>query len=163
MAIISVNDTMKAVHEMVKKLRAAKKTLCTAESCTGGLLAGYITEIPGSSLILERGFVSYSNKSKIELLTVPTYFIEEYGAVSMQTAIAMAEGAILNSHADIAVAITGIAGPEGGSDEKPVGTVFIATSVRNGKSNGQAFVFDGIRSDIRAQAIYAAAEMVFKL
>ena len=108
-----------------KTLLAKKMRLATAESCTGGLISALITEVPGSSAVFERGFVTYSNEAKIDLLTVPTFYIEEFGAVSMQTVIAMAEGALLMSRADISVAVTGCAGPDGGTPEKPVGTVFI--------------------------------------
>jgi len=100
--------------------------LATAESCTGGLVAGLLTEVPGSSAAVERGFVVYSNEAKAELLGVPWPTLASFGAVSGEIARAMAEGAIAHSHADVAVAITGIAGPDGGTAEKPVGLVWFA-------------------------------------
>jgi nicotinamide-nucleotide amidase len=106
--------------------------LATVESCTGGLVAGLLTEIPGSSAVLERGFVVYSNEAKAELLGVPKPTIAAFGAVSEETARAMAQGAIAHSHADFAVAITGVAGPDGGTAEKPVGLVWFACAGRAG-------------------------------
>jgi nicotinamide-nucleotide amidase len=106
--------------------------LATAESCTGGLVAGLLTEIPGSSAVVERGFVVYSNEAKAELLGVPKPTIAAFGAVSEETARAMAQGAIAHSHADFAVAITGVAGPDGGTAEKPVGLVWFACAGRAG-------------------------------
>ncbi len=125
------------VQKLSKLLRRSKKMMCCAESCTGGLVASAMTSVEGASDIFERGYVTYSNAAKIELLTVPTYFIEQYGAVSRETAIAMAEGALLMSRADISVALTGIAGPTGGTSEKPEGTIFMASSGRGENSRGQ--------------------------
>ncbi len=149
-------------HQLLKSLRNRGIKLATAESCTGGLASVAITELPGSSEIFDRGFVTYSNESKIELLTVPTYFIDDFGAISMETAMAMAEGALLMSKADISVSITGIAGPDGGSDEKPVGTVFIATAFKGKKSNYQQHLFTGNRHSIRLQAVESAFDMLLK-
>ena len=100
--------------------------IATAESCTGGLVAGLLTEIPGSSAVVERGFVTYSNDAKRELLGVPAATLEAHGAVSEATARAMAQGALAHSHAQVAVSVTGVAGPDGGSAEKPVGLVHFA-------------------------------------
>ena len=100
--------------------------LCTAESCTGGLIAALLTEVPGSSDVVERGFVTYSNRAKLEMLDVPQAVLDTYGAVSRQTALAMAGGAIKHADAHIAVAVTGIAGPGGGTAEKPIGLVHFA-------------------------------------
>jgi nicotinamide-nucleotide amidase len=102
--------------------------LAIAESCTGGLIAAALTEIPGASAVLDRGFITYSNDAKIEMLGVRPDFIAEHGAVSAVVAIAMAEGALVHSDADVAIAVTGIAGPTGGSTEKPVGLVHIAAA-----------------------------------
>ena len=112
-------------------------TLATAESCTGGLVAAYLTHIAGASDIVERGFVTYSNDSKIELLGVDAQIIAEHGAVSRQTALAMAAGALWRSKASVSVAVTGIAGPGGGSEEKPVGLVHFAIARRVSVSREQ--------------------------
>lgn len=109
-------------------MRAHALTLVTAESCTGGLLAGLLTEIPGSSDIIERGFVTYSNEAKIACLGVHPDLISQHGAVSPQVARAMAEGALIHSEADIGVSVTGVAGPGGGSAEKPIGLVHLAAA-----------------------------------
>jgi nicotinamide-nucleotide amidase len=112
--------------------RARGLKIATAESCTGGLVAGLLTEIPGSSAVIERGFVVYSNEAKQELLDVPARTLAAYGAVSEQTARAMAQGALDHSHADFAVAVTGLAGPDGGTQEKPVGLVHFACAGAKG-------------------------------
>jgi len=110
--------------------RSKRLTIATAESCTGGLIAGILTEVPGSSDAFERGFVTYSNRAKTEQLGVPAELIEEFGAVSKPVAHAMALGALENSTADLAVAVTGVAGPGGGTPEKPVGLVHLAGARR---------------------------------
>jgi nicotinamide-nucleotide amidase len=112
--------------------RAKKLTIATAESCTGGLVAATLTEIPGSSDVVERGFVTYSNTAKTAMLGVPADVIARFGAVSRETAEAMAQGALAHSPADLAVSITGIAGPGGGSPSKPVGLVHFAAAARGG-------------------------------
>jgi nicotinamide-nucleotide amidase len=134
--------------------------LATAESCTGGLLSALITDIPGSSSVFECGFITYANRAKIEHLTVPSYFIEEYGAVSSETALAMAEGALLISRADIALSITGIAGPDGGTKQKPVGTVFIALASSGKETFEKHFTFSGSRQDIRMASVNAAIDLL---
>ena len=116
---------------LLQHFREQGLTLATAESCTGGLIAALLTEIPGSSDVFERGFVTYSNEAKVEMLGVHTAMIAEYGAVSKQVAIAMALGAKHESLADVAVAVTGIAGPTGSTAQKPIGLVHIAVA-RNG-------------------------------
>jgi len=110
-------------ERLVAAYAAAGRRIATAESCTGGLVAGLLTAVPGSSAVLERGFVTYSNAAKSDCLGVPGALLDAYGAVSLETARAMAEGALQRSQADVAVAITGIAGPGGGSPQKPVGLV----------------------------------------
>ncbi len=130
----------------------------TAESCTGGGLAEILTRIPGSSAWFERGFVTYSNESKNELLSVPLETLEQYGAVSEETAIAMAEGALKNSYADISVSITGIAGPDGGSEDKPVGTVCFGWCKRNAAGITTRIIFNGDRLKIREQACMLAMQ-----
>jgi len=131
--------------------------LITAESCTGGLLASYLTEIPGSSAWFERGFVTYSNLAKQELLSVPQPLIEEFGAVSEEVAAAMAMGALQHSAGHIAVSVTGIAGPDGGSIEKPVGTVCFGW-VSQGMDSSITLrkQFTGNRQDIRLAACHEA-------
>lgn len=131
-------------------------TLVTAESCTGGLLAAALTDIPGSSKVVERGFVTYSNVSKSEMLGVPPSLIHAHGAVSAEVCAAMAAGALNHSRADVSVAITGIAGPGGATETKPVGRVYIATSVRRGPTKHKEFTFKGDRSDIRLQTVVEA-------
>lgn len=112
-------------------------TVATAESCTGGLVAAYLTHIAGASDIIERGFVTYSNDSKVELLGVDAQIIAEHGAVSRQTALAMAAGALWRSTASVSVAVTGVAGPGGGSEDKPVGLVHFAIARRVSVSREQ--------------------------
>lgn len=116
------------VTALLTRCREANLTIATAESCTGGLVAGAITEITGASAVFKWGVVTYSNEAKASLLGVLESLIAEHGAVSAQVAVAMAENALERSGADIAIAVTGIAGPEGGTDEKPVGLVHLATA-----------------------------------
>jgi nicotinamide-nucleotide amidase len=125
-------DLITRAAELVDRYKAAGLMAATAESCTGGLIAALLTEIPGSSAVLERGFVVYSNAAKQELLGVPAKTLASHGAVSQQTAVARAEGALRASRAEVAVSVTGIAGPDGGSAEKPVGLVHFACA-RRGK------------------------------
>jgi nicotinamide-nucleotide amidase len=117
---------------LLKRFEAQRLRIATAESCTGGLVAGLLTEVPGSSAVVDRGFVTYSNEAKADMLGVPTDLIARHGAVSEPVARAMAEGALAGSRADVSVAITGIAGPGGGSAEKPVGLVHFARATRGG-------------------------------
>lgn len=124
----TINDLAPLASEVLDALRVRKLMAATAESCTGGLIAGTLTEISGSSAVVDRGFVTYSNEAKAEMLGVSPSLINKAGAVSKDVAIAMAEGALQRSRADIAVSVTGIAGPGGGSPEKPVGTVHIAVA-----------------------------------
>jgi len=135
--------------------------LATAESCTGGLIAAVLTEIAGSSAVVDRGFVTYSNEAKTGMLDVAPALIGTHGAVSREVAIAMAEGAIRASRADIAVAVTGIAGPGGGSEKKPVGLVHFAVSVRGGATIHDARRFGDIgRSAVRLATVQVALEMI---
>ncbi len=142
------------------------KTSCklvTAESCTGGGLAEILTRIPGSSAWFERGFVTYSNESKQEMLSVPLDTLEQFGAVSEETASAMAKGALENSRADYSIAITGVAGPDGGTEDKPVGTVCIAWFKRNENGNTTRIQFDGDRLKIREQSCLLAMQGLLDL
>lgn len=138
--------------------------LATAESCTGGLIAASIARIPGCSAVLERGFVTYSNEAKTEMLGVPADLIARKGAVSMEVALAMAEGALAHSRADLAVAVTGIAGPDGGSDEKPVGLVHIAAARRAGPRLHEEQRFGAMgREAIQRETVTAALQLVARL
>jgi nicotinamide-nucleotide amidase len=127
--------------------------LATAESCTGGLIAATCTELPGSSAWFERGFVTYSNEAKTDLLGVIPALIEAHGAVSEQVALAMAEGALRHALADVAVAVTGIAGPTGGTADKPVGTVWIAWAMRGMHAHAERHQFAGGRAEVRAATV----------
>lgn len=149
-------DDLTLVAEIGAKLKKRGEWLVTAESCTGGGLAQLLTSVPGSSSWFERGYVTYSNRSKTEMLGVPAELIAKQGAVSEEVARAMAEGAIARSGADCAVAITGIAGPTGGSPEKPVGTVWIAWSARGGATRATRYQFQGDREQIRNASERAA-------
>jgi nicotinamide-nucleotide amidase len=142
-----------------KALAERGKTAATAESCTGGLLAGLITSIPGSSAYFERGVVTYSNRSKVELLGTPEGIIEKYGAVSAETAEAMAKGIRERARVDYGVAITGIAGPGGGTEEKPVGTVFIAVADEK-KARSKKLALSKDREINRRRSVYAALELL---
>ncbi|MBT4891165.1 MAG: CinA family protein [Rhodospirillales bacterium] len=137
--------------------------LSTAESCTGGMIAAGLTDIAGSSSVFERGFVTYTNKSKHEMLGVAESLLEKYGAVSPHVALAMAGGALENSDAHISVAVTGIAGPGGGSDEKPVGLVHIACAHEGAKSIHKRFEFSGDRSRVRELSVAAALDMILEI
>jgi nicotinamide-nucleotide amidase len=139
-------------------LKRAGRSLATAESCTGGWLGAVLTSIPGSSFWYERGFISYSNTAKREMLGVKTETLTRHGAVSESTARAMAEGALAHSHADLTVAITGIAGPAGGTPEKPVGTVCFAWAARKQPTQSRTQRFTGDREAVRRQAIKIALE-----
>ncbi len=135
--------------------------IATAESCTGGLIAGVLTEIAGSSAVVERGFVTYSDEAKTGMLGVPKELVAAHGAVSEVVAIAMAEGAIAHSLADLSVAVTGIAGPGGGSAEKPVGLVHFAVAVRGGATIHAVRRFGDIgRSEVRLATIELALTML---
>ncbi len=125
-------ELIAAAARVVAANRAAGRRVALAESCTGGLVAAAITEIPGSSDMFEAGFVTYSNEAKVALVRVSSDVLETFGAVSVATAWSMAQGALEASHADVAVAITGVAGPGGGSEKKPVGTVVFARAERGG-------------------------------
>jgi nicotinamide-nucleotide amidase len=138
--------------------------IATAESCTGGLIIGTLTEIAGSSAVVDRGFITYSNEAKVEMLGVASSLIDQVGAVSREVAIAMVEGAIAGSSADIAVAVTGVAGPGGGSPDKPVGLVHFA-AIRRGQPvrHAEHRFGDVGRSQIRLATVREALLMVMKL
>ena len=147
-------------REVVEANRAAGRMVTVAESCTGGLVSAALTEIPGASEMFFGGFVTYSNEAKIRRLGVGNDVIETFGAVSIATAWAMAQGALESSGADVAVAVTGIAGPDGGTPQKPVGTVVFARAERNSSSDAivadqKLFDASGGRSGVRLQAALA--------
>jgi len=148
------------IHDAQGLFEQAKQRrlrIVTAESCTGGLIAAALTAVPGSSAVVERGFVTYANEAKVEMLGVPADLIERRGAVSMEVALAMVDGALKASPADIAIATTGIAGPGGGSAEKPVGLVHIAVGRRNGPRLHEEHRFGDIgRTRVQAETVLAA-------
>ena len=144
------------LSQIAAQLLAHKQTLATAESCTGGWVSQCLTAIAGSSAWFERGFVTYSNAAKQEMLGVAEATLAAHGAVSQPVAVAMAEGALRHSRADWAVAVTGIAGPAGGSAEKPVGTVCFAWAVRDGATTTETRHFAGDREAVRAQSVACA-------
>ena len=141
--------------------RARNWRVVTAESCTGGIVAGALTEIAGSSDVVDRGFVTYSNRAKSEMLDVPGDLIADFGAVSEPVARAMAEGALVHSNAHLSVAITGVAGPGGGTAMKPVGLVHFATAAANGPIRHREERFEmNDRTEIRLAAVQVALEML---
>lgn len=150
-----------AAANLLARARAAGLTIATAESCTGGLIAGTLTEIAGSSAVVDRGFVTYSNAAKTEMLGVDADLIESRGAVSREVALAMVEGVFAMSPVDLAVAVTGIAGPGGGSAEKPVGLVHLAAGRRGHDPVHIERRFGDIgRSAVRTATIAAALDLV---
>ena len=150
--------------ELLAKMRAAHLTLTTAESCTGGLIAGLFTEIAGASDVVDRGFVTYSDKAKTQLLGVPGSLIRANGAVSREVAEAMAEGALGQAHAGIAIAVTGVAGPGGGSNAKPVGLVHLAAARAGRPTLHRECRFGDIgRSAVRIATIVAALELISEI
>ncbi|WP_349372037.1 nicotinamide-nucleotide amidohydrolase family protein [Salinarimonas sp.] len=141
--------------------KTAGLTIATAESCTGGLIAGLLTDIPGSSSVVERGFVTYSNEAKSECLGVSADTLLAHGAVSEATARAMAEGALAASRADVAVSVTGIAGPGGGSAEKPVGLVHLACARRGGETRHRVVRYGDLgRSMVRLRTVADALDLL---
>jgi nicotinamide-nucleotide amidase len=147
--------------EVLDAFKAAGKMLATAESCTGGMIAAALTDIAGSSAAVERGFVTYSNAAKAELLGVDPQVINAKGAVSSEVAEAMAEGALARSHADVAVSVTGIAGPDGGSEQKPVGLVWFGLSAGD-RTTTEKKVFSGDRAAVRRQAVEHALDLLLQ-
>jgi nicotinamide-nucleotide amidase len=150
-------------EKLLADARAEGVKIATAESCTGGLVAGLLTEIPGSSDVVERGFVTYSNQAKHELLGVPDALMVRHGAVSAEVARAMALGALKHSHADLAVAVTGIAGPGGGTEGKPVGLVHLAVARGDCLVIRECRFGDIGRREVRLKAVEAAMEMLASL
>lgn len=153
------DSQLQALAERVgAQLRAARQMLVTAESCTGGWIAKMVTDIPGSSDWFDCGLVAYSYEAKQALLSVNPLTLETHGAVSRETAIEMVSGALVHSGASVAVAVTGIAGPGGGTSDKPVGTVWVAWKRRGGYPKAELFQFEGDRDAVRRQTVHAALD-----
>ena len=153
---------MTGAVELVELLLSKGQILTTAESCTGGMVAAAITDIAGSSAVFDRGFVTYSNEAKSEMLGVSKKLLETFGAVSEQVAMCMAQGALTHSAATISIAVTGIAGPTGGSETKPIGLVHFAVAQRRGKSISDRQILKGNREQVRIQARDHVLQMLGK-
>jgi nicotinamide-nucleotide amidase len=158
------DEILGLAESLLSAARTGGMKLVTAESCTGGLIAGALTAIAGSSDVVDRGFVTYSNEAKAEMLGVPADLIHQHGAVSEQVARAMAYGALLNSLAEASVAVTGIAGPGGGTADKPVGLVYIAAARRrNSVVRVRREVFPGDRTAVRRATVLSAFDLLQSL
>ena len=157
-----INDLTEIVDNLLKNFRRAGLTLATAESCTGGLIAATLTGIAGSSDVVERGFVTYSNAAKTELLDVSEALIAGSGAVSAEVAEAMAQGALAHSRADVAVSVTGIAGPGGATPDKPVGLVYLGLCRRGAAPCHERHIFPGDRAAVRHASVAAALDLLAK-
>lgn len=154
-------DIQQQAHRLIKTFSAQNLLVATAESCTGGLIAASLTEIAGSSAVVDCGFVTYSNEAKTALLDVPAALIESHGAVSEEVARSMANGALLKSRADYVVAVTGIAGPGGGTEDKPVGLVYIAVRQREKETVVSKNLFGEIDRDaVRENTVIRALQML---
>jgi nicotinamide-nucleotide amidase len=162
---LEIDDALIAqAAELLTEARKRGVTIATAESCTGGLLAATLTAVPGSSDVFERGFVTYSNASKSEMLGVPVWLIERHGAVSEDVARAMAGGALTHSRATIAIAVTGVAGPGGGTVEKPVGLLHFAAGRRDTEIRHERVLFGDLgRTEIRRDAVAYALTLLTSL
>ena len=152
------------VKKLSEKLRKKGWMLVTAESCTGGMIAAAMTDLSGSSSVFERGFVTYSNQAKMDCLGVSPETLKKYGAVSQQTAIEMAQGALDNSQAKVSIAVTGIAGPDGGTPQKPVGLIYIGYAIKGGIVQAKAFNFSGMtRHEVRENTTRQALKTVLSI
>ncbi|XTZ40460.1 nicotinamide-nucleotide amidase [Salmonella enterica] len=156
------NELMQLSEQVGRALKARGATLTTAESCTGGWVAKVLTDVAGSSAWFERGFVTYSNQAKSEMVGVATKTLEQHGAVSEPVVVEMAIGALKAARADFAIAISGIAGPDGGSEAKPVGTVWFAFATSAGQGITQCECFEGDREAVRRQATSYALRTLFE-
>ena len=163
MARVSDEELHQLAAELGDKLRARGWMLATAESCTGGWVGQLLTSLPGSSQWYERGFITYANAAKIEMLGVPAEVIDEHGAVSEEAASAMAAGALAHSHAQATLAISGIAGPGGGTPQKPVGLVCYGWALEDGTVMSSTCRLDGDREEIRSRAVAAAMRGLIEL
>jgi nicotinamide-nucleotide amidase len=153
-------DTLTLAGSVLSACRSRGWRVATAESCTGGLVAAALTAIAGASDVVECGFVTYSNAAKIELLGVPVETITGHGAISEETAAAMARGALARAGVDLAVSVTGLAGPGGGTLQKPVGLVYLGVALKNGATRVERRVFPGGRAAIRQATLAEALEML---
>lgn len=159
--IVFTKHLTRAAELLVKQAMTKNVMIVTAESCTGGLIASLITEIPGASQVFERGFISYSYESKTEILGVSVDIIKKHGSVSVAVCRQMAIGALENSNGDIAIAVTGIAGPGGGTIHKPVGLVHLATAnKKTGKVLDCKYIFQGSRHEVRLKTVEFAIAMM---
>jgi nicotinamide-nucleotide amidase len=157
-------EIMDLAIDVLSACRERGELIATAESCTGGLVAGALTAIPGASDVFERGFVTYSNASKSEMLGVPVWLIERHGGVSEDVARAMAGGALTHSHANLAVAVTGIAGPDGGTAEKPVGLVHFAAGRRDQPIVHERVLFGDLgRGEVQRRSVQQALKLLRSL
>jgi nicotinamide-nucleotide amidase len=157
-------ETRRAARDLIARCTSSGLKIATAESCTGGLIAAGLTDIPGSSAVFDRGFVTYSNQAKTDLLDVPDEMITRLGAVSAEVAVAMANGALVHSLADLAVAVTGIAGPGGGTEEKPVGLVHLCALRRGSTPVSIRRLYGDVgRTEIRTAAVKDALAMLDRL
>lgn len=160
--IISENTTMtKILNDITEKLTQLRHTVTCAESCTGGLLAAALTSLPGSSNWFNMGYITYSNQAKQQLLKVNPMTLKHYGAVSEECVREMALGALINAKADYALSVSGIAGPDGGSDDKPVGTVWFGLATKQ-RIWAKQYLFQGDREAIRAQAVTFALQFLYQ-
>lgn len=157
---MDTSTSLPLVVQLAQALTDRAWMMTTAESCTGGLIAAACTELAGSSIWFDRGVVTYSNDAKVDLLGVPAELIAQHGAVSEPVALAMAQGALAKSKAQIAVAVTGVAGPGGGSPDKPVGTVWLAWAVLNQPAHAERHLFDGDRAAVRTATVRCALQGV---
>ncbi|HWV41048.1 CinA family protein [Pseudorhodoplanes sp.] len=158
------DDIVEAARRLLDICRRKKLTVATVESCTAGLVAGTLTEVPGTSSILDRGYVTYSNEAKQEMVGVSAATLKAHGAVSPQTAAEMVRGAMARAPVDLAVSVTGIAGPDGGTPEKPVGLVYFAAASRSGALIQDEKRFGDIgRADVRKQSVLQAFRMLHDL
>jgi nicotinamide-nucleotide amidase len=161
---MSGSATRALSRSLLDLCRMRKLTIATAESCTGGLVAAALTEIPGSSDVVDRGFITYSNAAKHAMLGVATATLETFGAVSKETAVAMAFGALENADVDLAVAVTGIAGPGGATPGKPVGLVHLAVAARDGRITHHECRFGAVgRANVREQSVIEALKMLLEM
>lgn len=149
----------KEAESFLEDCRIRNIKVATAESCTGGLITAVLTSVPGSADVLERGFITYCNAAKMDMLDVPDALLKKHGAVSAEVAEAMVKGALKNSTVDLALSVTGIAGPGGATAEKPVGLVYIASAKRDHQPLSRRFIFSGDRAAVRSASVKAALEL----